>query len=314
MKILLGHDGSEGADVAIFDLGRSGLPRQSEVLVLTVADVLPVAAAADSVAVPDWMNVVTQRARERTARALDAARANAAAAAARVRGLFPEWTVREEAVADSPAWGIVRRAESMGADLIVVGSHGRGGLARLALGSVSHKVAAEAHGSVRIARDRAARDGSRVRLVIGFDGSEDAWEAIRTVAARTWEPGSAALVITAADDRISTTFASPSHPLVQWVRPADAGEEAWMLRMLEAAAEPLRAAGLDVEIAVHEGDPRRILVEEASRFDSDAIVVGARGLTAVERFLLGSVSQAVLARAACSVEIARQAQRRPAAS
>ena len=309
MKILFASDGSEGANAAILDLGRAGLPRDCEILALAVADVLPLAAAHGGAALPDWINAAAERARDRAASVLDAARANAAAAAARLRGLFPEWTVREESIADSPAWGIVRRAEDMGADLIVVGSHGRGGLARLALGSVSQKVAAEARCSVRIARERTSPDRLPVRLVIGFDGSEDARAAVHAVAARSWPPGSAALLITAADDKISTVFASPSHPLLQWARPDDSSEESWMRRMLESAAEPLRAGALDVEIAVVQGDPRRVLVEEAARLDADAIVVGARGLTVVERFLLGSVSQSVAARAACSVEIARHAPR-----
>ena len=310
MKVLLAHDGSEGSDAAILDLARAGLPARTEIVVLTVADVVMITDAQPASA--DRIGEVATRARERAERALEAARANAAAVVERVRERVPDSIVLGEALADSPAWGVVRASESMGVDLIVVGSHGRGGLARLALGSVSQKVAAEANGSVRIARAPSARDRAQVRLVIGFDGSDDAHGAVEAIAARTWPPGSAAFLITAADDSIATTFASPSHPLAQWTRPGDTSEESSMQRMLEAAAEPLRAAGLEVETEVRAGDPRRVLIDEASRREADAIVVGARGLSAVERFLLGSVSQAIAARAACSVEIARRARSRGA--
>jgi nucleotide-binding universal stress UspA family protein len=56
---------------------------------------------------------------------------------------------------------------------------------------------------------------------------------------------------------------------------------------------------------VREIDPRRALVEDAEQWGADAIFVGARGIGLLERFLLGSVSAAVAARAGCSVEIVR---------
>jgi nucleotide-binding universal stress UspA family protein len=48
--------------------------------------------------------------------------------------------------------GIVQTAENEGADLIVLGSHGRTGIARLMLGSVATKVVAESHVPVLVAR------------------------------------------------------------------------------------------------------------------------------------------------------------------
>ena len=50
------------------------------------------------------------------------------------------------------ASGIVQTAEAEGADLIVVGSHGRSGIARLMLGSVSNKVVAESKVPVLVSR------------------------------------------------------------------------------------------------------------------------------------------------------------------
>ena len=47
---------------------------------------------------------------------------------------------------------IIRRAEAWGADLVVVGSHGRSGIARVLLGSVAERVVRHAHVSVLVAR------------------------------------------------------------------------------------------------------------------------------------------------------------------
>ncbi|MCV4785306.1 universal stress protein, partial [Escherichia coli] len=63
-----------------------------------------------------------------------------------------------EACADSPAWGIIKRADEWQPDLIVVGSHGRTAIERFVLGSVSQKVLYEARCSVRIARARQRSD------------------------------------------------------------------------------------------------------------------------------------------------------------
>jgi nucleotide-binding universal stress UspA family protein len=56
----------------------------------------------------------------------------------------------------NPAHEIVEEAERWGADLVVVGSHGRRGLARLALGSVSRQIVHRAHCSVLVVREHAA--------------------------------------------------------------------------------------------------------------------------------------------------------------
>jgi len=68
---------------------------------------------------------------------------------------------------------------------------------------------------------------------------------------------------------------------------------------------PLRTRGLTVSSVITEGDPKHVLLDEAEHWGADCIFVGARGLSRVERFLLGSVSAAVAARAHCAVEVVR---------
>jgi nucleotide-binding universal stress UspA family protein len=79
----------------------------------------------------------------------------------------------------------------------------------------------------------------------------------------------------------------------------------WPRRVVEAAAEELRATGLVVSALVAEGEPKRCLPAEAETWGADCIFLGARGLRGIERVLLGSVSTAVTARAHCSVEVVR---------
>ena len=62
---------------------------------------------------------------------------------------------------------------------------------------------------------------------------------------------------------------------------------------------------LNVTTEVLAGSPKRVILEDAETFGADLIVVGSHGHGTIERFLLGSVSQAVALHAKCSVEIVR---------
>jgi nucleotide-binding universal stress UspA family protein len=72
------------------------------------------------------------------------------------------------------------------------------------------------------------------------------------------------------------------------------------------AADAVRATGLSTETAVREGDPRSTIVNEAEAWGADLIVVGSHGRSGLARWLLGSVAQAIVAHAPCSVEVVRQ--------
>jgi nucleotide-binding universal stress UspA family protein len=60
--------------------------------------------------------------------------------------------------------------------------------------------------------------------------------------------------------------------------------------VLARAARELEAEGVEVDTRAREGDPARLIIEAAEELGAELIVVGSRGLTGLERFLLGSVS------------------------
>ena len=103
----------------------------AEALVLTVADVILPSAEAVDQPDPEWMAAVLEKARRRAAEAVEQSHAIALRASKTVQAEFPNWRVRAEACADSPAWGVVKRVEEWKADLVVVGSHNRSVLGRL---------------------------------------------------------------------------------------------------------------------------------------------------------------------------------------
>jgi len=75
--------------------------------------------------------------------------------------------------------------------------------------------------------------------------------------------------------------------------------------LVKTAAEGLRSAGFDASTSVREGDPKMVILDCATEWRADLIVVGSHGRKGVARFVLGSVSEAVARYAHCSVEIAR---------
>jgi nucleotide-binding universal stress UspA family protein len=224
----------------------------------------------------------------------------------RLQNNFPGWQVSVEAGADSPAWGVLKRSYDWKPDLIVVGSQGHSALGRLFLGSVSQKVLTEARSSVRVARGRVEVDESPVRIVLGVDGSPDAEIAVRAVSTRTWPAGSEVRVVVVDDPVLPTSLGDVVPPLKEWIDEGNEGQRAWAQRVVDGAAHKLRGTELTVSSVVKEGDPKRVLVAEAEEWGADCIFVGSAGFSNVfERFLLGSVSAAVAARAHCSVEVVR---------
>jgi nucleotide-binding universal stress UspA family protein len=305
MKVLIAYDGSSYADVALEDLPRAGLPRVAEARIMSVADVFLPPAARLPPELPARVSVAVERARTRATDAMAEAHALAQQGRTHFLTAFPAWDVHAEACADSPAWAIIKQADTWQPDLIVVGSHGRSAVSRFLLGSVSQKVLTEAHCSVRVGRSHRQTDAAPVHLLIGVDGSPDAAAAVHAVATREWPAGSAAHLVTALDARMATAIAFMDPPANRGMAVHDADAAAWMSRTVETLAASLDTRGITVSSVIKEGDPKHVLLDEAAQWGADSIFVGARGLTRVERFLLGTVSAAVAARAHCSVEVVR---------
>lgn len=83
----------------------------------------------------------------------------------------------------------------------------------------------------------------------------------------------------------------------------------WARAAVEKAAAKLRVdeeiCQVNVTTEVLSGSPKGVILEQADAFGADLIVVGSHGYRMLERFLLGSVSQAVALHARCSVLIVR---------
>jgi nucleotide-binding universal stress UspA family protein len=223
----------------------------------------------------------------------------------KIQALFPAWEVNHQCAIGSPATAILKIADEWKPDLIVVGSHGRTALGRFFFGSVSHKIITEAHSTVRVSRCAASDKYNEEKILIAVDGSLNAEAAVKTVIARQFPAETNARVVIVTDPLNPTLVGQMLPKVTRWVDKSNREERDWARDTARQQAEVLAKTGLLASYVVREGDPRREVIREAEDWQATSIFIGARGLNALDRFLLGSVSVAIAQRAECSVEIVR---------
>jgi nucleotide-binding universal stress UspA family protein len=182
-----------------------------------------------------------------------------------------------------------------GADLLVVGSRGRGGFGGLLLGSVSNQCVH--HGPCPVAVVRETLDSSRrTRIVVGVDGSACGQEAL------TW-----AIAEAAATQQPLVALAAWSWLDQPGEFDPDFGEKDVKAMAEAAVAKALDevAAGNDVDIEVRtvNDHPGPALIDASS--EASLLVVGSRGLGGFRGLLLGSVSNNAVHHAHCPVVVVR---------
>ena len=192
-------------------------------------------------------------------------------------------------LATGPAAQVLCR-HSLDADLVVVGSRGRGGLAGLLLGSVSQQVAAHAQGRVVVVRGHwhRAAEYTPGPVAVGADGSAATPAAIGFAAREAALHGVPLLAVCALADA-----------------PGGLGGTS---RMEEAVGQDIaRWEKEHPEVAIRQqvspGQPRTALLAAAR--DAQLLVVGSRGRGGVPGMRLGSVSQAMLHHSSCPVAVVR---------
>lgn len=310
-RILIGYDGSECADAALDDLTHAGLPSYAEAQIFSIAEIWLPPPPPSSFEIIDQAKKAKspadlQRRFAKGCVAAKAALALAELARERVQANFPHWKVSAHSSCGSPARELLARAEKWKADLIVVGSHGRTALGRFVLGSVSQRVLTEACCSVRISRGHVEEPRSPVRIIIGVDGFPESLDTSREVASRCWPPRSEVKVIVVDDPLFPDYLGHLIPPLEKMIEEDRAQERAWVKEISKEPLEILRKAGLQVSKLLRQGDPKKELPEAAEEWGADCIFLGSAGFSnRLERFVLGSVSAAVAARAHCSVEVVR---------
>lgn len=283
MKVLFGYNGSKAADAAIADLKCAGLPASAEVLVLSVAEA--------------WLP--TEETRVEALHLADKA-------ADRIRSELSSDRVTSRVSFGSPAAEILNLSEQFQPDLIVLAEREQVLNERnIFLGTTTQRILTEADCSVRIARGHARSNGSACRIIVGFDGSRGSQNAVEAVAGRCWPRETEISLAVVADN---AALSSLGRFAPQMSNPNFAPKVAvqWGQTLADAALRKLSSTEQKVSLYVMTGNPKEVLIELAKSRNANSVFVGphCRG-NSFERYLIGSVSSAVAARAECSVEVVR---------
>lgn len=191
-----------------------------------------------------------------------------------------------------PAEEIVSMAEEQKVDLIVMGARGLGPVKERLLGSVSHRILTLAHCATLIVNGPVK---AMKQILLPLQGPSDTESAIRFLQLKPFHD--------AVELTLLTVLPSTEPP---WPGNADAAAASTEILekqagYLEGVAERLRAIGYQAHGVVVVGTPSTMILQEAATLRSDLILMGTSGRQGVTRFVLGSVSHAVLHKTPCPV-------------
>ena len=138
-------------------------------------------------------------------------------------------------------------------------------------------------------------------VVVGTDGSPNAEAAVRRAASIAKGEGAVLCLVTAYPDIPTYGEEIASSAKRDRIDLREVAEG-----VLSRTANEVKSDGLEIETDAREGDPAKVILDVAKEQDADLIVIGARGLTGIRRFLLGSVSSKLAHHADCSLLIVRE--------
>ena len=211
-----------------------------------------------------------------------------------------------------PTKAVPEYANEWGADLVMVGAHGRNAVARFFLGRFAQAVLRSSPCSVEIVRrDPAPRspfDG--MKILLATDGSEFSCKALCSIANRPWPAKTQIRILSVVELPMVQANPLPEYSEYPNTVFESACKEVRMhaKQAVANAREMLSAAGLSVcdREATPEGDPRSVVLDLAEAWEEDLIVLGSHGKQGWDRLLIGSVAESVALQAHCSVEIIRR--------
>ena len=287
MNVLVATDGSKYGGWALNWVSMLPLVERPSVMALHVLDVAalraPFLAQPVMAGTERYIQEEIQRMEARSAKTLKEA-------AAQLAALKLKGTARKEQGRVAPT--ILKRTPKRDG-LLVVGSQGLDALDRFMLGSVSTNLIHHATCPVLVVKGEAA---PLRRIILAIDGSPASAKALKFVLTKLQPDRS-----TGQGGRVPI-HVSVFHVLSLVMYP---GLKEASKKLLEQSVQKLIKAGFTAEPLCYLGNPAEEIMKAASRQHADLIVMGAKGLGAIARFLLGSVSTRVVQHAKSSVLVVR---------
>ena len=195
-----------------------------------------------------------------------------------------------------PAEAIVQSIEKLDADLVVMATHGRQGVKRVLLGSVTERTVRTSPVPVLSVKGHGIHESPIQRILLASDFSSHSRQAL-SLACSLAKRFDAQIDVLHVLDECPDYVKSLSAEIGSFEERARAmgGEH------LEAMGREIRAAKLSAKTHLRKGLAVEMIASEAERLESDLIVMGTRGHTGFAHMTLGSVAERTLRLAPCSV-------------
>jgi nucleotide-binding universal stress UspA family protein len=168
-------------------------------------------------------------------------------------------------------------------DLLVVGSRGLSDWQSIREHSVSHQLMTNLDCPILIARSRASYDGGPMRILLAVAGSDDVAPGAKTAVAAAAAPGSRVLVVHVA-------WSVMTEHGISYPEPADSIDET-----VDATLTTLSGAGVKADAwLLRPGPVAEVVVDAASRWQADLIILGSSRIGDLGSLLFGSVTNDLL--------------------
>ena len=295
MNILIATDGSEDAGNALNFLLRFPLPRKSKMTVLSVVDDIPLLPAeldALNEVQVESLQLANQRLKQEAEELV-------ARESMRLRedGWPSDSTVRN----GNPVNEVLRVAEEIDADLIVMGSHGIGMARRFLLGSVSERVLEHAHCSVMIVKNEPGMDRPR-RITLAYDSSDASREALALCSSLPLEKDAEVSAI-----HVMPLITAYRQDIRQHINGIWLEKERVMREELESEVRACPWTTPNVSTEVREAaNVSEEILNAAEQAGANLLMFGCKDKSAVRRFLLGSITRRLSRYAKCTVWAVRK--------
>jgi len=194
---------------------------------------------------------------------------------------------------------IVDVAQGKGADLIALGTYGRKGLKRLLMGSVTARVVLNSPCDVLVVKKPCSGcSGSYHSLLVPFDGSEFSKKALIRACELSKDDGA----------EVSVLYVIPRYEeMMDFFKTESIKKSLFQEaeKIVEGAKKIASGSGVQIKAVVQEGNAADKIVEIAHTIKHDLIIMGTHGWRGVNKAIMGSTAERIIAHAACPILVAR---------
>ena len=145
-----------------------------------------------------------------------------------------------------------------------------------------------------------------MRILLAINDSQPSTDALQAVLTRPWPKESLFRVISCVRPDWATVVPEAAIGSAFHLDISRKELLAQAARIGEEVVAELTSHGLRAQFVIREEDPVYGIVREAKKWGADLIIVGTHGYLGLKKLLYGSVAQAVVSRAPCSVEVVKR--------